>query len=157
MNKRLGFFNLALSVSGVLAAAHMNAAFAQQAQAATDAAAVAPEEVVVTGTRIATQAGYEAPTPLTVMNAEMFEQSANSALQETLRQIPAFSGGFNITTGTGVPSFNQAGLSTVELRNLRRGSPAPSRKSVQPRASCCAAPTTSVCASGACRGSRFAG
>jgi iron complex outermembrane recepter protein len=76
------------------------------------------QELVVTGSRIMRAGGYEAPTPLTVLDQALFEQTADSGVRDTLAVMPVFSGGFDITSGAGLPSFNQAGLSTVELRNL---------------------------------------
>ena len=104
----------------VLSLALQGAAFAMDGHAQEQSTTAPPqEEVVVTGTRIQRSEGYEAPTPLTVLSQEqLFGQSANSSVRESLSQMPVFSGGYNITTGAGVPSFNQAGLSTVEMRNL---------------------------------------
>lgn len=97
------------------------AAFAVESNAQETTASVAPrpEEIVVTGSRISRGEGYEAPTPLTVLSQEqLFGQSANSSVRESLSTMPVFSGGYDITSGAGVPSFNQAGLSTIEMRNL---------------------------------------
>jgi len=104
----------------VLSLALQSAVFVMDSHAQEQSTAAPPqEEVVVTGTRIQRSEGYEAPTPLTVLSQEqLFGQSANSSVRESLSQMPVFSGGYNITSGAGVPSFNQAGLSTVEMRNL---------------------------------------
>ncbi len=76
------------------------------------------EEVTVTGSRIAGRAGYEAPTPLTVISSAMLEQSANADLRDSLMDMPQFSGGYSLSYGAGVPSFNQAGIESIELRSL---------------------------------------
>ncbi len=49
------------------------------------------QEVAVTGSRILSAAGYEAPTPLTVIDSdELFAKTANSSLRETLATVPVF-------------------------------------------------------------------
>jgi outer membrane receptor protein involved in Fe transport len=76
------------------------------------------EEITVTGSRIQRD-GYAAPTPLAVLSAdELFGTTANSSLKETLQTLPLIAGGYNLTTGAGVPSFNQGGISSIEMRNL---------------------------------------
>ncbi|MBM0106698.1 TonB-dependent receptor [Steroidobacter sp. S1-65] len=104
----------------MFALALQGAAFTLESNAQDQSTAAPPqEEVVVTGSRITRSEGYEAPTPLTVLSQEqLFGQSANSSVRESLSTMPVFSGGYDITTGAGVPSFNQAGLSTIEMRNL---------------------------------------
>jgi iron complex outermembrane receptor protein len=104
----------------MFALALQGAAFSVESSAQEQSSAAPPqEEVVVTGSRISRSEGYEAPTPLTVLSQEqLFGQSANSSVRESLSQMPVFSGGYDLTSGAGVPSFNQAGLSTVEMRNL---------------------------------------
>ncbi|RZA28168.1 MAG: hypothetical protein EOP02_08240, partial [Proteobacteria bacterium] len=73
--------------------------------------------IIVTGSRIASD-GYDSPTPLTVIGEEALAQSANDSIRQSLSTLPVFQGGISTTDGAGVPSFNQAGLSTLELRNL---------------------------------------
>jgi iron complex outermembrane recepter protein len=105
-----------LSHALLLLAAHGAARAAEpaEAEATSDIG-----EIVVTGSRLATRAGAEAPTPLTVLSSgELFGQTANVTVRETLATMPVFAGGFNITTGAGVPSFNQAGVSSLEMRSL---------------------------------------
>ena len=77
-------------------------------------------EVTVTGSRIATRAGYESPTPLTVLSADdLLGNSANADVKDSLQTLPVFAGGgYNTTYGAGVPSFNAAGVSSIEMRNL---------------------------------------
>ncbi len=86
------------------------------AYGAEDQAAVV-EEIIVTGSRIARE-GYEAPTPLTVMNVEAIENSATSNLAEAMKDMPIFSGSATPTTGqTGISSGN-AGLNVLNLRGI---------------------------------------
>jgi len=86
---------------GVSATAMSTSAAAQQAVAAdasagTDAGApiadtVPAETIVVTGSRIQKQ-GYNAPTPLTVLNAEELVRKAPSNVPDALNQLPQFQG-----------------------------------------------------------------
>lgn len=93
-------------------------AVAQAAEPMDDSDLVVLDEAIVTGSRIARD-GYEAPTPVTVISSdELFAATANSSVRETLSTLPVFQGGYNLTTGAGVPSFNQAGVSTIEMRSL---------------------------------------
>ncbi len=64
--------------------------------------------------------GYESPTPLTVLSAaDLIGNSANSDVKDSLQELPVFAGGgYNTTYGAGVPSFNAAGVSSIEMRNL---------------------------------------
>lgn len=74
-------------------------------------------EVMVTGSRIIRD-GYDQPTPVTVVDADTFSRSANSALADVLYTTAAFSGGQTIRAGADVPSSNQAGIAGVALRHL---------------------------------------
>lgn len=84
---------------------------------ATSAEQASLTEVLVTGSRIIRD-GYDTPTPVTVVDAETFGRSANSALADVLYTTAAFSGGQTIRAGADVPSSNQAGIAGVALRNL---------------------------------------
>jgi iron complex outermembrane recepter protein len=89
-----------------------SAAFAQ-----TTAANV--ESVVVTGSRLPST--FEAPTPVTVLDATQIRQSGAVTIEDTLNQTPQFRGGqgdgkFNNGQGTGGATLNLRGLGAV--RNL---------------------------------------
>src|SRR4051812_45669569 len=79
------------TVSTFAIAAHslLGAHVAHAAAAQPQAAAV--EEVVVTGSRIVRE-GYEAPTPLAVMNVEALENSATANVADALKDMPVFAG-----------------------------------------------------------------
>lgn len=121
---------LALALQGVAHAAEPDDAQMQTvtaADSASDATEGAPasadgpgvDEVMVTGSRLVTSRGYEAPTPLTVLTAEdLFKSTANASVKESLQTLPVIAGGYNITQGAGLPSYNQAGISSIEMRNL---------------------------------------
>jgi iron complex outermembrane receptor protein len=107
----------ALTTASTLAIA--TSLFTGHAAYAQDQAA-AVEEIVVTGSRIARE-GYEAPTPLTVMNVEAIENSAGSNIAEALKDMPLFSGNATPTSGqTGVSSGN-AGMNILNLRGIGAG------------------------------------
>jgi iron complex outermembrane receptor protein len=100
-----------------------NIQLAQTVPVAQTVAADKPEdvsEVTVTGSRIVPHPGYESPTPLTVLSAaDLLGNSANSDVKDSLQELPVFAGGgYNTTYGAGVPSFNAAGVSSIEMRNL---------------------------------------
>ena len=74
-------------------------------------------EIVVTGTRLSTS-GFNQPTPVTVIGAELVQQRASSNLAETLTELPAFrnSNGSNQSQRT---STNITGAqNTIDLRGL---------------------------------------
>ena len=89
---------------------------ADQAQGAA-AQGAAVEEVVVTGSRIVRE-GYEAPTPLTVMNVEALENTAQANVADVLKDMPVFSGVNTPTSQQGGVSAGNAGTNSLNLRNL---------------------------------------
>ncbi|OYU69248.1 MAG: hypothetical protein CFE28_04060 [Alphaproteobacteria bacterium PA2] len=101
-----------LLASGVSAVAMF---WSVSAFAADAAAANTVDEVVVTGTRIQ-NAGMTSPTPLTVLNADQFKQTAPSSVDDIISQLPAFrnnSGPNQLQRNTGSISTGQS------LANLR--------------------------------------
>jgi len=97
---------------------------AQSATPAQAAAANAPaevEEIVVSGSRIQVS-GYEAPTPVTVVGAEILERDARPSIGDLIRQIPAVTGGASpFTRGDVNIAAGTAGLDTLNLRQLGTG------------------------------------
>ena len=80
--------------TGLLAAASSAAivfSLASPAQSQETAQANNIEEVVVTGSRIVRD-GYEAPTPLTVVNAAALSEAATGNVAAQLNTMPVFSG-----------------------------------------------------------------
>ncbi len=74
----------------------------------------APEEIIVTGSRIA-RAGYDQPTPVTVIGAEAIEKSGFSNVSDILNRTPQVGVGL----GSSNSYFNaDAGASFVNLRGL---------------------------------------
>src|SRR5262245_38190787 len=112
-----------ISTTHVLAVALLLQGVANAAESPETTADDKPDElaeVSVTGSRIVARPGYEAPTPLTVLSSEdLLGNSANSTVKDSLQSLPVFAGGgYNTTYGAGVPSFNSAGVSSIEMRNL---------------------------------------
>lgn len=109
------------SVSGIalmsaISLTPSSAAFAQTADEQL-AQAGAIEELVITGTRVIRD-GYEAPTPLTVVGAEVLQNDTATNIAEALNTMPAFGG--SISPGTTNTAFSQgtAGLQVLNLRDL---------------------------------------
>jgi iron complex outermembrane receptor protein len=69
------------------------------------------EEVLITGTLLGAGAGFVAPTPVTVLDSEQFQERAVGSVFEIIRDIPVFRG----TTG---PSANSTGAQNASKANL---------------------------------------
>lgn len=104
-----------LAASSILALGVSAPAFGQDA---TDNASHV-EQVVVTASRISI-AGYEQPTPVTVLGGAQIEQASNADIGDTIRDLPAV--GISSSpekAGGGNSIFSPlAGASTINLRDL---------------------------------------
>ncbi len=107
----------ALSTALLLAAGLPAPVLAQTAAKPQPAAQEAVEEVVVTGTRIVRE-GYEAPTPLSVIDSSALENRSDTNLAVLVTQMPAFSGAGGIASNTSSFSSATPGLNLLNLRNL---------------------------------------
>ena len=74
------------------------------------------DEVVVTGSRIVRD-GYQAPTPTTVVGAELLQQRAPSTVIDALATLPVFRGISNTSSGAQTAS-GTLGASFVNARGL---------------------------------------
>ena len=81
------FRNRALATASLLALATALPAQAQTQTAQTEAV----DEIVVTGTRVVRD-GYQAPTPLTVMDAEQIRAAAPANVADFVNELPALAG-----------------------------------------------------------------
>jgi iron complex outermembrane receptor protein len=106
--------NLKRAVRMALVAAGAASAGAYGTSARAQDAAL--EQVVVTGSRIATT-GVESPTPLQIVGAEQIDTSGVLNLQDLLLQNPAFGSPLVSRTNSNF-STSSAGVATVDLRNL---------------------------------------
>ena len=89
------------------------AAMAQQAAPAQQGV----EQVVVSSTRLQ-NAGFDAPTPTTVMSAADLEKQAQPNIFEAVTQLPALEGSSGVTYNTGSTTTGLQGLSALNLRGL---------------------------------------
>ncbi len=104
------------------------AALAQEAPAAPPpqvAEPVAEEEeeaapsIIVTGSRI-NRAGYEAPTPVTVVDEAQILRDARPSIGDTIRELPAVGSSISPSNGQASNAIvaGTSGLDTVNLRQL---------------------------------------
>jgi outer membrane receptor protein involved in Fe transport len=77
------------------------------------------EQVIVSASRI-NIAGYQQPTPVTVVGADQLERDAKTDVGDIIRQLPAFgsSSGPNNSVASRNISAGNAGVDMVNLRNL---------------------------------------
>jgi iron complex outermembrane recepter protein len=110
-----------LMAGAVALAVGVSGAWAQTAP--TQTAAVADtsgnelETVVVTSTRLQ-NAGFDAPTPTQVLNADTLQQVAQPNIFDAVIQLPALQGSTGTTYETGSTSTGLQGLSTLSLRGF---------------------------------------
>ncbi len=89
----------------------------QLALAQSQSAAVDVEEITVTGTRVIRD-GYEAPTPLTVLNVDQIQDSAPANISEFVMTLPQLVGNTQPQTARGSTTAGGIGLNTPQARNL---------------------------------------
>jgi len=89
-------------------------AFAQEGTAPQDAAE-GDQAIVVTGSRIA-RSGFDQPTPVTVVGADMLERQAVVSVAQALNDLPSFRP--QATPATTAIFTNNIGASTADLRGL---------------------------------------
>ncbi|HWK52086.1 MAG TPA: Plug domain-containing protein, partial [Steroidobacter sp.] len=75
------------------------------------------ESIIVTGTRISREGGYEAPTPVTVLDAAALQRgTATANVADTLNTLPVFA---NSQSPSGSVSGISAGTQGLNVLNLR--------------------------------------
>jgi len=92
-------------------------ALAQDAVAQADGAEAPAEAIVVTGSRIA-RSGYDAPTPVNVVSEIELKAEPQANIGDYVSTLPAVQGSASSSTNSGSLSNGQAGIATVNLRNL---------------------------------------
>jgi outer membrane receptor protein involved in Fe transport len=105
-----------LAASSLLAiAASSSAAWAQDATTNSEGV----EQVIVSASRISI-AGYQAPTPVTVVDSAQLERDARTDIGDVIRELPAFGGSTspNNSVQSSLIVTGDAGLNEVSLRNL---------------------------------------
>jgi iron complex outermembrane receptor protein len=104
-----------LAASSLLAIAASAPALAQDASTNSNSV----EQVVVSASRISV-AGYQAPTPVTVVGVEQLQRDAQTDIADSIRQLPAFgtSSGPNNSSSANYIVSGTPGLDVVNLRQL---------------------------------------
>lgn len=105
-----------LAASSFLAIAAATPVLAQDA--AADASNTV-EQVIVSASRI-NAAGYQAPTPVTVVGTEQLARDAQTSIGDVIRQLPAFgtSSGPNNSSSANYIVSSTPGIDVVNLRQL---------------------------------------
>ena len=96
-----------------IASGHVHAQTAPANQAQSEQT----EEIVVTGTRIVRE-GYEAPTPLTVVDSAALQSGATSNIADLMMTMPVFSGNSSIASQSLSASSGAQGVNNLNLRDL---------------------------------------
>ena len=105
------------TVSALALAATAMTAPANAQQPAAQSAQEDLGEVIVTGSRIIRE-GYEAPTPLTVVDAGAIETSPTSNVADFLNTMPVFAGSAAPGNSQSAISPGSAGVNNLNLRSL---------------------------------------
>lgn len=105
-----------LAATSMLAMAAASPALAQDAAAGS---ANTVEQVIVSASRI-NIAGYQQPTPVTVVGAEQLARDAQTDIGDVIRQLPAFgtSSGPNNSSSANFIVSSTPGIDVVNLRQL---------------------------------------
>lgn len=116
-NLRTGKIRAHLVTSVGMLALTAGAALAQSAPA--QQANAEDETVIVSASRISI-AGYQEPTPVSVIDSGQLQQAANADIGQTLRQLPMMGTSQSPQNGTQGNAGNSGavGISSVNLRNL---------------------------------------
>ncbi len=75
------------------------------------------EQVEVTGTLIVRN-GYQAPTPVTVVDADQLARTATINIADAMNRLPELAGSVTPQTSAGSVSQGSAGLNNLDLRGL---------------------------------------
>ena len=107
--------SLLLAASSILAITAALPAFAQDNSNSSSTV----EQVVVSASRISV-AGYQAPTPVTVVDAAQLQRDAHTDIADAIRQLPAFgtSSGPNNSSSANYIVSSTPGIDVVNLRQL---------------------------------------
>jgi outer membrane receptor protein involved in Fe transport len=89
----------------------------QAAEQASEADGEAEKIITVTGSRIARD-GYDAPTPVNVVTEAELDAEPQANIGDYVSTLPAVRGSQSSSTNSGSLSNGQAGIATVNLRNL---------------------------------------
>lgn len=76
------------------------------------------QEVTVTGSRIARTDGFQAPTPVAVMDSDILKQMATTTIAQSLTRMPQFSSNLSSSSLSSNVGTGTAGANLVNLRGL---------------------------------------
>jgi len=76
------------------------------------------QEVTVTGSRIARTDGFQAPTPVAVMDSDILKQMATTTIAQSLTRMPQFSSNLSSSSLSSNVGTGTAGENLVNLRGL---------------------------------------
>lgn len=76
------------------------------------------QEVTVTGSRIQRTDGFEAPTPVAVLSADVLNEMATNTIAESITRMPQFSGNLSSSNLSSNVGTGTAGENLVDLRGL---------------------------------------
>ena len=113
------YLNRYEAVFAALTATLVTPCFAQSSTAAPEESieGIALEEVVITGSRLAT--GFDTPTPVTMVEAGDLVAAVPNNMGEALAQLPSLAGSIqNTTSGQGSANSQTNGQNLLNLRNL---------------------------------------
>lgn len=117
-HSRIGRTGAAGVAMTALALIHAAPALSQAAATPTGADEKAPDDIVVTGSRVS-RLGFQAPTPLTVITTEQIQnQSPTNNIADFLNEQPALAGSTRPANSRLNLSSGQAGINALNLRNL---------------------------------------
>jgi iron complex outermembrane receptor protein len=104
---------------GGVSAAALTLALCAPAMAFAQATEQSVDEIVVTGSRIATT-GYRQPTPVTVVSEVQLQRDAKVSIGDTIRELPSVGSSGSPNNGVGANNIvgGITGLDTVNLRQL---------------------------------------
>lgn len=86
-------------------------------EAAKPATLISDKDIIVTGSRVKRD-GYDAPTPLTVVNQDAINKAAPANLADYVNQMPQLSPSQTSRVGNGNTSTGVNGLNLLDLRGL---------------------------------------
>jgi outer membrane receptor protein involved in Fe transport len=105
------------SITAVLLGVFSGFTGTAHAQTAAAAPSDSIEQVVVSGSRIQS-AGFDLPTPTTVIDSNFLKNSAQSNVIETIAQLPSVAGSLTGSSGTSSSGANGKGVSAINIRGL---------------------------------------
>lgn len=89
----------------------------QDATAPADASATTLDTMVVTGSRIRRDPGFEGPAPITLVDAETIRTSGHTQVADLMNQLPSFAVSQSDQTSNN-PDVGNVGINALDLRGM---------------------------------------